>query len=44
MAKSNPVEGLLNNLYQCFSNFFFGDPKSLKTTICKHDGDLSKFD
>ena len=31
-------------IVQCFSNFFFGDPKLQKTTICKHDCDSSKFD
>ena len=35
---------LLYPLKQCFSNFFFGDPNSLKKTICEHDCDPSKFD
>ena len=33
----------MKHLVQCFLNFF-GDPKSLKTTICKHECDPIKFD
>ena len=44
MAMKLEVNGsILNIVSQCFSSLFFGDPKSLKTTICKDDCDPNKF-